>query len=81
MRSRSLFILLASIVFCFTSICSAQSGQPKHAAGAKGVPATAADGSLDGSDWRMGSFDFDEGVKAGAVTESFNDGSFRAFLL
>src|ERR1035437_2992778 len=78
MRSRSLFILLASIVFCFTSICAAQSGQPKHASGAKGVPAAAADVALDGSDWRMGSFDFDEGVKAGAATEAFDDGAFKA---
>lgn len=77
MRSRSLFILLASIAFCFISICSAQGGQPKHASLAKGVPAAATDVALDGSDWRMGSFDFDEGAKAGAATESFNDSAFK----
>jgi beta-mannosidase len=41
------------------------------------APAAAADVPLDGGDWRMGSFDFDEGVKAGAPTESFNDSAFR----
>lgn len=38
----------------------------------------AADLLLDGTDWRMGSFDFGEGVKAGAPGVEFNDGAFRA---
>ena len=78
MRSRSPFILLAIIAFCLIPMSLAQGSQPKHAAGAKGVPVAAVDVSLDGSDWRVGSFDFDEGVKAGAPAESFNDSAFKA---
>jgi len=33
--------------------------------------------TLDGGDWRMGSFDFGEGEKAGAEKESFDDSAFK----
>ena len=77
MRSRNLFVLLAVIALCFTSAFAAPAGQSKQS-GPKGVPVTAVDVPLDGSDWRMGSFEFDQGIKAGAPTESFNDSAFKA---
>jgi beta-mannosidase len=42
------------------------------------APAAAVDVLLDGGDWRMGSFEFGAGVKAGAALESFDDSGFRA---
>jgi beta-mannosidase len=77
MRSRNLTILLAVFALCFTSAFAAAAGQQKQS-GPKGVPMAAMDVPLDGSDWRMGSFEFDEGVKAGAPTENFNDSAFKA---
>ncbi len=77
MRSRNLSALLAVVALCFTSAFAAPAGGQKQS-GPKGVPVAAVDVPLDGSDWRMGSFDFDEGVKAGAPAESFNDSSFKA---
>ncbi len=38
----------------------------------------AGDVLLDGTDWRMGAFDFGEGVAAGVAAVEFNDGGFRA---
>jgi hypothetical protein len=47
-------------------------------AGKSAHAVAAADVVLDGNDWRMGSYEFDAGVKAGAQSENFNDSAFRA---
>ncbi len=77
MRSRKYVVLIAFITFYLSTVFSAWASEHQHAAGAKGTVTTAVDVPLDGSDWRMGWFDFDEGVKAGASAEGFNDGSFK----
>jgi len=79
MRSRHLAVLLAVLSFCFSAVLAAAAGQAAHTgkAATKGAPA-ATDMLLDGSDWRMGSFDFDAGLKAGAGEEKFDDSGFKA---
>jgi len=74
MRSRPFAILLAVLSFCLIAVLTAHAGQAKAA---KAAP-TATDVLLDGSDWRMGSFDFDAGLKAGADREKFDDSGFKA---
>ena len=77
MRSRTLVILLAIVTFCFSAGLTAIGEKPARALGSKGGVAAAVDVPLDGNDWRMGSFEFDAGVKAGADSESFNESAFR----
>ena len=76
MHKARLVASLASIALCLATSVVAQH-KHSHSAGASGSPGSAVDVLLDGNDWRMGSFDFDEGVKAGAEKESFNDSAFR----
>jgi beta-mannosidase len=42
------------------------------------APAASVDLSLDGNDWRMSSFDLDQGEGKGASTENFDDRTFRS---
>ena len=77
MRNRRFAILFAILAVCFCTGLPAEQQTPAHAAVAKGAHAAAVDLLLDGGDWRMGSFDFDAGVKAGAEKEAFNDSAFR----
>jgi beta-mannosidase len=74
MRLRIFVILLA--IACFGTARSALAQKPASPA-AKAVAAASADVLLDGGDWRMGSFPFDAGVKAGAAQDSFDDSAFR----
>jgi beta-mannosidase len=67
-------VLLALV--CFGTARFALSQKPASTAAGKALP-TSADLLLDGNDWRMGSFEFDAGVKAGAAEESFDDSGFR----
>jgi beta-mannosidase len=60
-----------------SAVVQAQGAKPARGTGAKGA-AAATDVLLDGNDWRMGSFDFDEGIKAGADKEIFDDSFFKA---
>jgi beta-mannosidase len=74
MRHRDLAILVALVCFGTARFALAQ----KTASTAAGkVPPTTADLLLDGNDWRMGSFEFDAGAKAGAAEENFDDSAFR----
>ena len=77
MRNRRLQILSAVLAACFGMGLTAQQQKPARDVVGKGAHVAALDVLLDGGDWRMGSFDFDEGVKAGAEKESFNDSAFR----
>jgi beta-mannosidase len=70
-------VLIAVITFCLSTVIRVHGATPARGAGAKGA-AAATDVLLDGSDWRMGSFDFDAGIKAGADKETFDDSSFKA---
>src|ERR1035438_4824575 len=72
MRRRALVVLFLVVSVCFNI------GLTARASGSKGAAATTTDGALDGSDWRMGSYEFDAGLKAGAESESFNDSGFHA---
>ena len=78
MRHRALVGLLAVVAVCFGMGRPAPAEKSAHTIGARSVGAAAVDVDLDGNDWRMGSYEFDAGLKAGAESESFNDSSFRA---
>jgi beta-mannosidase len=78
MRHRNLLLQLVAIAFGLGTLHSALGSQPKHTTGAKGVQAAAVDVMLDGNDWRMGSFAFDAGQKAGAQRVEFDDSAFKA---
>jgi len=75
MRPRPFAFLVAVLSFTFGVASTAHAGQAAHTP--KAVP-SAADVLLDGGDWRMGSFDFDAGLKAGADKEKFDDIGFKA---
>lgn len=75
MRIKRLFIHIALLLLC-CAVGLATAQKPAHAA-AKGMQAAGSDLVLDGGDWRMGSFDFDEGEKAGAQSAAFNDTAFK----
>jgi len=76
MRNRKVVFLVAFLAACLgTRLASAQPGASRPA-DARHVPSAAVDQLLDGSDWRMGSFDFDAGLKAGAQSEAFNESAF-----
>jgi len=78
MRTMRLGMLLVGGLVCLgLGTCVAAEQRPGHAAGAKGAVSAAVDVALDGSDWRMGSFDFGAGIKAGADKEGFDDGGFK----
>jgi len=77
MQTMRLGILLAAGLVGLGS-CVAAEQKPGHATDAKGMVASAVDVALDGNDWRMGSFDFGAGIKAGADKESFDDSAFKA---
>ena len=77
MRMKGFVALSAIFTLCFAASLAAQQQKPARAGGAKGIVAAAVDVPLDGNDWRMGSFDFDAGLKAGAQSETFNDSAFR----
>jgi beta-mannosidase len=72
MRSRRLVVLIAAVSLCLSAVVRAQGAKPAHETGA------ATDFLLDGNDWRMGSFEFDAGLKAGADKDNFDDSSFKA---
>ena len=76
MRNGRLTAFLASITLCLAVSVAAEQ---KHvrAARAGGSLGSAVDVALDGNDWRMGSFEFDAGLKAGAESEKFDDNSFK----
>jgi beta-mannosidase len=76
MRHWGVEILLAAALWMGAGAAAhgLEVGRDKNAAGA---PAAAVDVLLDGGDWRMGSFEFGEGVKAGAESEKFDDSGFR----
>ena len=74
MRLRDLAILVALV--CFGSARFALAQKNASTAAGKALPTTA-DLLLDGNDWRMGSFEFDAGAKAGAAEENFDDSGFR----
>jgi beta-mannosidase len=78
MRSRRFVVLIAVVTFWLSAAVRGQGAKPAHGPGARGAAAAATDVLLDGSDWRMGSFDFDAGIKAGADKETFDDSSFKA---
>lgn len=73
MRSHRWSILLLVLSFCFSAALRSQ-----PAPGSKSAPAAATDVLLDGSGWRMGSFEFDAGIKAGADKEAFDDSGFKS---
>jgi beta-mannosidase len=77
MRYRKLLVLLAAVAVCFGTGLASEAEKPAHMVGAKGVHAEAVDVTLDGNDWRMGSFEFGAGRKAGAEQEKFDDSAFR----
>ena len=77
MRTRRLEVCLAVFGLGLSVAATAYGARVGHAAAAKGMQTAAVDVKLDGSDWRMGSFDFDAGVKAGAETEKFDDSGFK----
>ena len=77
MRHRGVGILLAVAVFWFGAGAAAEGQQAARGKGATVTPAAAVDVPLDGNDWRMGPFEFEAGVKAGAASESFDDSGFR----
>ena len=75
MRSRPIAFLLAVLSFSFGVALTAHASQAPHS---PKTVASATDVLLDGSDWRMGSFDFDAGIKAGAEKPNFDDSAFKA---
>jgi beta-mannosidase len=81
MRSGKLAMLLSALVICFGASLAAPQGQAKRVHEGRGASATSVDVPLDGNDWRMGSFDFEAGEKAGAATESFDESTFRTVIV
>ncbi len=77
MRFRKLTMLSAAAALGVSALWPVQAAAARHAVEAKGARAEAVDMTLDGSDWRMGAFDFGAGVRAGAETKSFNESSFK----
>jgi beta-mannosidase len=67
------------LLFAAAAVCLsvALAASVARAAGVKAKPAGASNLTLDGNDWRMGWFEFGEGLKAGAAAESFNDSAFQ----
>ncbi len=77
MRYRKLLVLLAVAAVCLGAGVAARAEKPAHGIAAKGAQTGAVDVTLDGRDWRMGSFEFGAGLKAGAEKENFDDSGFR----
>ena len=75
MRTMRVGMVLVAGLVCLCGRVAAEQ-KPAHA-NAKGAVGEAVDVALDGSDWRMGEFDFGAGVKAGAEKEGFDDGGFK----
>jgi beta-mannosidase len=71
-------ILLAAAVLWLGAGAGADEQRGARGKGTAVAPAAAVDVLLDGSDWRMGSFEFGAGVKAGAALERFDDSGFRS---
>ncbi len=78
MHQCKLAVYLAIVVLALSSAMAAHGARQNHAAALKGMQAAAVDVKLDGNDWRMGSFAFGEGEKAGAEGVQFNDSGFKA---
>lgn len=78
MSNRTFAILASVLAIYFGTNSAAAQQKAAHVAVAKGASAAAVDVMLDGADWRMGSFDFGAGLKAGADKESFDDTTFKA---
>jgi beta-mannosidase len=76
MRHWGVGILLTAVLWMGAGM--AADGQGARGKGAANVPTAAVDVLLDGGDWRMGSFEFGAGVKAGAALENFDDSGFRS---
>jgi len=70
-------IFIVGLSVCLGRGAAAQQGQAT-ATDRNTHKSVAGDVLLDGSDWRMGSFDFGQGVTAGADGVKFNDGAFQA---
>lgn len=76
MRRGSLAILAIAIAACLCTRVAASQNQAAPAHHASGNSASM-ELLLDGSDWRMGSFEFGAGIAAGASSEKFDDDAFR----
>ena len=70
-------VFIVGLSVCFGNGYAAPRGQAA-ATDRNTHKSAAGDVLLDGSDWRMGSFDFDAGVAAGADGVKFDDGAFQA---
>lgn len=76
MRRGSLAILAIAITVCLGAAVA--TAQNQAAVAHQGSHNSAVvDHLLDGPDWRMGSFEFDAGIAAGAPSEKFDDSAFR----
>jgi len=75
-RRVNIAILAIIITTCVGNGLAAPRHQAALAHSSRGNPAVV-DVPLDGADWRMGSFDFDAGVAAGAASEKFDDSAFH----
>ena len=76
MRHWGVGILVAAVLWIGAEV-AAKGLQGGHGKSAAGAPGAAVDVVLNGDDWRMGSFVFGAGVKAGAASENFDDSGFR----
>lgn len=77
MNRQKFAVFICAILVCIGNGVAAARGQVALTDRNTGNSA-AVDVLLDGPDWRMGSFDFGEGVAAGAAAVEFNDGAFHA---
>src|ERR1035438_9553746 len=78
MRKTSLITLLTIAALWFGSKLAAQPQKQTRAVAGKGSFSSPLYVPLDGDDGRMGSFEFGEGLKAGAESEKFEDSAFKA---
>ena len=76
MRHWGVGILVAAVLWIGAEV-AAKGLQGGHGKSAAGAPGAAVDVLLNGGDWRMGSFVFGAGVKAGAESVTFDDSGFR----
>ncbi len=77
MRRWGVGILAAAAVLWVGLGAAADGQQGARGKGEAVRPVAAVEVLLDGGDWRMGSFEFGAGVKAGAALERFDDSGFR----
>ncbi len=75
MQPASLKTTLLALTLCLSFAAAAAQPSAKQP---RASSAAVSDLSLAGTDWRMGSFEFEQGEPAGASLENFNDSTFRS---